>query len=351
MNKTSIPTYTLGVDLGDKNHSICVVDQEGKITSEFKTGNLRERLFKVSKKYPGARIAMEVGTHSPWVSRLFKESGHEVIVANARELRAIYSNKRKCDRRDAQMLAKLGRIDPSLLHPIRHGDESCQRDLLLVKARACLVRQRTTIILSIRNSLKSLGMRLPSPSTASFAKKARAVLESEDAALLATFEPSLECLDTISTSISEYDRKIREAAKRHPATELLQQVAGVGPVTSLCYVLSIDDPERFTNNRDVGAYIGMVPGRDQSGDSDVELPITKTGNRHLRTLLVQAAQYILGAFGPDSDLRSFGQKLMERGGKGAKKKAVIAVARKLSVLLLTLWKTGATYRPIKQQAV
>ena len=312
--------------------------------------NRHEDLLALSSAFPGARIAMEVGTHSPWISRLLEEAGHEVLVANARKLRAIYTNDRKCDELDARMLARLGRVDPNLLHPIRHGSEQSQRDLVLIKMRSSLVKRRVDLISSIRCSLKSLGVRLPSPSTPCFAKAARATLRHEEPELLASIEPCLASLDALTESIRAYDCKIAEAAQsRHPVTEVLRQVAGVGPVTALCFVLTIEDPRRFARTRDVGAYLGLTPRRDQSGGTERELPITKAGNRQLRTLLVQAAQYIMGNFGPDCELRRFGESLVARGGKAAKKRAVIAVARKLAVLLLALWKTKGPYEPFHRE--
>jgi transposase len=337
----------IGVDLGDNKHHVCVTDKEGSIVSETTVRNRREALAKLAKEHEGSLIAIEVGTHSPWVSRVIEQNGCRCVVANARKLRAIYQNERKCDQLDARMLAKLARVDEDLLSPIQHGSEERQLDRLAITLRESLVRQRVNIISTIRFSLKSLGIRLSGCSTSAFASRCRHQLEGS--AVLSAVETSLKALDELSTQIKELDKQIIETAKeRYSQTQLLEQVPGVGPLTSLSYVLTIGDPDRFKDPRDVGAYLGLVPRRDQSGTTDKQLPISKTGNRELRRLLVQCAQYILGHFGPDCDLRRHGLMLAAKGGKAAKRKAVIAIARKLAVLLLVLWKTGQPYQPLRQ---
>lgn len=344
--KNTIPSTTIGLDLGDKKHAICVLNEDGEIIDERTITNHRESLRRLSLKYPGARIAHEVGSHSPWISRFLKELGHEVIVANPRKLRAIYASDRKSDRNDARMIARIARMDPQLLYPVQHGSEGAQRDLLQIKLRDNLVRQRVDIISSVRFTLKSMGRSLPSPNTECFAKRCRTILQGSDDTLLAMIEPSLQVVDLLTKNIRELDRAIeRLCDEKYPTTRRLRQIMGVGAITSLSFVLTIEDPERFQQPRDVAAYLGLVPRRDQSGSLDKQLRISKAGDAYLRRLLVGAAQYILGPFGPDTDLRRHGLALAERGGARAKKKAVVAIARKLSVLLLVLWKHERDYEP------
>ena len=342
-----IPAITIGIDMGDTKHAICVLDAAGETIDERKIANSRDALVRLSKKYPNARMVIEVGSHSPWTSRLLRSLGHEVFVANPRKFRAIYANDRKCDELDAQMLAKIGRFDPSLLHPIEHQSEEAQRDLLSVKLRDSLVRQRVDAISAVRFTIKSLGHRLPSPNTNCFAKAARNTLEAlAQPEILETVAPSLDVIDLLTVKIKEFNRKIEKlCTEKYPATEVLRQIPGVGPITALTFILVIGDPQRFAKSRSVGAYFGLVPKRDQSGDVDKKLRISKAGNAYMRKLLVGASQYILGPFGPGSDMRSHGLELAERGGGGAKKKAVVATARKLSVLMHLLWTSGADYRP------
>ena len=341
---------TIGLDLGDKAHAICVLDATGAIIDKRMITNHVESLRRLAKKYPGARIAMEVGTHSPWVSRFFSDQGFEVLVANPRKLRAIYANERKSDERDAEMIARIARVDPQLLYPVQHGSEQAQLDLLQVKLRDNLVRQRVDVISAVRFTLKSIGIRLPSPDTAYFAKRAREVLGDQPEVLI-LIEPSLCVLDEMTIRIRELDRAIEKLCKEsYPETERLRAISGVGPITALVFVLVIGDVKRFAKARDVGAYLGMVPKRDQSGALDKQLRISKAGDGYLRRLLVSAAQYILGPFGPDCDLRSHGLALAERGGRAAKKKAVIAIARKLSVIMLTLLQQESDYEAIRKAA-
>lgn len=348
--KTKIPSITIGLDLGDLKHALCVLNAEGEVLEERTITNHRESLRRLSQKYPGARVAMEVGTHSPWISRFLTQQGLEVLVANARKLRAIYQNTRKSDEADARMLARLARFDPELLCPIDHRSEEAQRDLLRVKLRDNLVRQRVDIISAIRFTLKGLGVRLPSPNTNCFAKRARTVL-ADRPELLAMIEPSLRVLDAMKEQIRELDHEIeRLCEEKYPETKRLREIRGIGPITALCFVLVIGDAKRFSKARDVGAFLGLVPKRDQSGGLDKELRISKAGDAYLRRLLVGSAQYILGPFGEDCDLQRRGLKLAERGGRGAKKKAVVATARKLAVVMLTLWQQEVEYQPQRQAA-
>lgn len=340
---------TIGMDLGDRSNRVCVLNEEGAITEEVGITNDRESIGVWASRYKGATVAMETGTHSPWVSRFLEELGLKVYVANARKLRAISTSNTKSDKEDARMLARLCRADVNLLSPIKHRSEACQRDLVRVKVRDALVRSRVNQMNSVRFLLKSLGVKIPSGCKAtSFVKKIRADLADEYLDLVA---PLLQMLDELNVKIKQVDKELEEmATQQYPETLILRQVPGVGPVTALCFVLTLESPERFPNLRQVGPYLGLTPRQDQSGDSNKQLPITKAGNSQLRKLLVNCAHYIIGPFGPPCDLRDAGMRICERGGSVAKKKAVIAVARKLSVTLLALWKSGETYQPIKEAA-
>jgi transposase len=341
---------TIGIDLGDKKHAICVLDADGEIIDRRTIANNLDSLRRLAKKYPEARVAMEVGCHSPWISRFAQSLGFEVLVANPRKLRAIYTNHRKSDEQDAEMIARIARMDPKLLHPIQHSSEQSQRDLIQIKLRDGLVMQRVNIICSVRFTLKSLGVRLPSPGTPYFAKRARKELVDQPE-LLSLIEPSLRVIDELTTSIREFDVAIEKlCAEDYPETIRLRAITGVGAITALSFLLVVGDPERFAKARDVGGYLGLVPKRDQSGTIDKRLGISKAGNAYLRRLLVGSAQYILGPFGPDCDLRRQGLALVERGGDAAKKKAAVAIARKLAVVMMTLLQQQVQYEPLRQAA-
>jgi transposase len=168
-------------------------------------------------------------------------------------------------------------------------------------------------------------------------------------ALWPALGPILETIGSLTERIREYDRQLETICQEHyyPETELLRQVEGVGVLTALTFVLTLEDPHRFAKSRTVGAYLGLVPARDQSGDRDPQKHISKEGDEMLRKLLVGSAHYVLGPFAKeDSDLRRHGEKIARRGGKNAKKRAAVAVARKLAVLLHRLWVTGEVYDPL-----
>ncbi len=339
---------TIGMDLGDKKHVACILDAEGNETIRKSIVNTPNAITKFMRDFPHATVGIEACVHSPWISRLLMELGATVYVGNPRKLRCIWDADDKTDTRDARMLARIVRFDPELLSPITHRSEDAQRDLQRIKARDALVNARTKLVNSVRSSIKLLGGRLPSGwSARSFAKKAEEELSEEMLMMLA---PLLEAIQTLTDKITAYDKSIEQLAEtKYPETARLRQVKGVGPITALAFILTIDDPSRFKKSRDVGPYLGLVPKRDQSGDTDKQLHITKAGNTYLRQLLVGSAHYILGPFGEDCDLRRHGEKIAARGGKNAKKRAVVAVTRKLSVLLHRLWVSGEVYEPLRNQ--
>jgi transposase len=338
---------TVGVDLGDRSSHLCVLDAEGAVVEEA-TVPTNPRAFRrwFSGKEP-ARVIVEAGTHSHWISRLLDECGHEAIVANPRMLRFIYGSDTKNDRADAAYLARVGRLDPALLRPIMHRSEACQADRAVLRSREALVRSRAHLISHVRATVKVFGARLPRCSTDYFARR---VEEHVPDNLRAALEPVLEIIATLTERIRELERKIDFLAREsYPETTLLAQVPGVGTLTALAFVLTVEDPGRFPKCRSVGSYLGLRPRQQDSGVSQPQLRITKAGDRMLRCLLVECAHHMLGGLGKDSDLRRWGLKLAERGGKNAKKRAAVAVARKLSVLLLRLWTTGEVYEPLRNR--
>jgi transposase len=259
-------------------------------------------------------------------------------------VRLIYTNKRKTDNADAENLARLARVDPKLLYPLKHRGEESQAHMALIRSRQALVDCRTQLVNHVRGAVKSFGHRLPKCPARSFHKRAN---EHIPEALLPALGPVLEQIGSLTERIREYDRELQEISEAHyPETGLLRRVEGIGPLTALTFVLTLEDPHRFEKSRSVGAYLGLVPAKDQSGDRDPQKRISKEGEEMMRKLLVGSAHYILGPFGSDSDLRRHGEKIASRGGKNAKKRAAVAVARKLSVLLHRLWVTGEAYDPL-----
>lgn len=339
------PMLVTGVDVSDRYSHYCTLTREGDIEGE---GRVRTTDAALRAHFEGnsRRVVLEAGPHSPWISRMLTEQGHEVIVANARMVSLIHKNPNKRDRVDAEALARLGRADPKLLYPIKHRSEVTQIDLGVIKARDAVVRARTALINHVRGTVKSLGVRLPTCSAEAFHSRAGETLPD---AVRPALEPILETIERLSRQVRFFDKQIDElCVERYPETELMQQIKGVGPVTALAYRLVVEDPARFRRSRQVGHYLGLTRRHDDSGESEPELRITKAGDKLLRRLLIQCAHYILGPFGADCDLRRWGLEYIRRGGnsKTSKKKATVAVARRLAVLLHCLWRTGQVYEPL-----
>lgn len=332
----------VGLDVGDKHCYVCALDPvSGEVIEESRVRTTPTGIGRYFARWSRCRVTLEVGTHSPWISRALEEAGHEVIVANAREVRLIYGSSRKNDRLDAEKLARLTRYDVRLLAPIRHRSVQAQADLARVRSRDALVQTRTKLVSHVRGSVKAFGARIPSGSTAAFHTRAREHLPAE---LRAALEPVLDTIEGLTRTIREIECTLEEMASRdYPESEVLRQVDGVGLLTSLAFLLTLEDPNRFAKSREVGPYLGLTPGEHQSGSRDPKQRITKEGDTLLRRLLVQCAHQIIRSKS-DSDLKRAAERILAKGDHRGK--AVIAVARKLAVLLHHLWVTGEVYDPL-----
>src|SRR6516225_4367121 len=310
---------TIGMDLGDKTSRYCMLNSEGEI--------LREGQVTTTK------------------AGMLEELGHEVVVANPKQVKLITESSRKDDRLDAQTLARLARIDPQLLRPIQHRSEKAQMALMTIRVRAALMSARTSLVNAARGLAKALGERLPKcdadqmgvPQGESLPPNVQGVLE-----------PLLKEVESLTEKIKDRDQKIEQIAREdYPETTLMQQVGGVGALIALTFVLTVENKDRFQKSRDIGCYLGFRPRRSDSGQRQPQLRITKEGDPYLRTMLVQGAHYIISRRGPDTDLKRWGLHLAKHGGKRGKKRAVVAVARKLGILLHRLWVTGEVYEPLR----
>ncbi len=340
---------TIGMDLGNKKHKICILDANGEIIKKdvLENGSLfvGEYFSKFSEPSK-VLLAIEAGTHSPWIYHMLDNMGFNVLVGNPRKLRMIWNTENKYDDKDAEMLARIARFDSKLLHPIKHRNMEAHKDLNTIKCRDALVSCRTNLVNTVRGLLKSQGVSVPSCSTAAFSKKILSVLPKE---LNEIFCELLNTIEEISSKIKKFDKLIaKKSEESYPETRSVQQIKGVGSITALAYILTLEQHSRFKKSRDVGPFLGLVPKRDQSGDLDKQLSISKAGNSHLRKLLVTSAHYILGPFGEDCDLRRYGERIAARGGNAAKKRAIVAVARKLGILMHSLWKSDETYEPLRK---
>src|SRR5580698_10630693 len=257
---------TIGLDLGDRWSFYCVLDEAGQIILEQKLPTTPEAMKQTFESIPRSLIALETETHSPWVSRLLRELGHEVLVAHAQKVQLISKSNRKDDRHDARTLARLARIDPELLGPVRHRSAKAQIHLTVIRARAELVSARTALINAARGLAKSYGERLPKRGTQQAGRELAAALST---ALREVLEPLLREVESLNERIGEYDQRLEQIAKEvYPEVALLKQVKGVETQIVLTYLLTIEDPHRFAKSRDVGCFLGLRPGSRNSGQSE-----------------------------------------------------------------------------------
>jgi transposase len=342
------PSTTIGMDVGDKYCQLYVLDNAtGDELEQARVATTPAMLRRWFESGAAARVVLEVGSHAGWISRLLAGLEHEVLVADPRKARKLMGDEDKDDRLDAELLARFGRADPKLLKPVKLRGEQTQCALAVVRSRDSLVGARTKLINHVRGAVKAIGQRLPKCSAEHFHRMRGMLPEALGAAL----EPLMVATEALTEQIRQLERRVDHLCEAvYPQTKQLQQIGGVGPITALTYVLTLEAPERFDKSRRVGAYLGLCPRRWQSGDADPELRISKAGDAMLRRLLIQCAHYVIGPFGPDSDLRRWGLQYAARGGKAAKKRATVGVARRLAVLMHRLWVTGAPYEPLYNSA-
>ena len=333
---------TIGADVSDRTTKICVMTKaEGgerrivvETTCATTKAGFEEALSKFDRSWP---VVFETGTHCRWMDRLFKEMGFKTIVGNPGKIPSITKSNTKNDRNDARELARLAIADPAMLHPVFLRDEVYQQMLRFHHARNVLLSQRTQTINQIRGFAKSMGYRIECSSTEKFHELGKAdwPRELEECAW-----PLMGVLKTVNLKIKAYDRLIERLAERpefKPMVERVRVVYGVGVIGSTVFVAAIGGrPDRFDHTRDIGPYFGMIPKQDQSGDDDKQLHITHAGPEIVRTALVECAGVVMMEKSKDTDLKLKGLRIAMRGGKIARKKAKVAVARGLAVAMLAL---------------
>lgn len=332
---------TIGMDLGDRNCEICVLGPDHRILEEASIPTSRESFADFFGRFPGARVVFEVGSQSRWVQPFLRGLGLEVLAADPRQIKLITQSRRKNDQRDAFILARAGQGLPELLCPVEHRSEEAHADLALARTRDLLVRTRTQFVNRIRALVKTTGDRIRGVGPAYFFRKAP---EQVPPHLQTACAPLFAALTLIHEQLLEIERQTQRIVKeRYPVVERLLDVPGVGLRTAFAFVTTLEDPRRIRGTRNCGAYLGLTPRQRESGSSSPQLGITKTGDRDLRRLLVLCGHHLLGPLGKDCRLRRWGLQLCERGGRNAKKRAVVAVARKLAIHLLAIWKNGQAY--------
>src|SRR5262245_12059439 len=283
---------TVGLDLGDQWSNYCILGLEGETLAEGQLRTTREDVAEFFRALSAARVILEVGTHSAWVREVVVGCGQEVLGANPRLMDGTKRRKRKNDRIDANKLARLGRVDPQSLFPMEHRSTEVRQDLVVLRARDALVTVRTQLINATRGLVKSMGARLPKCTSPSFPHQVEEMLPAEVRAALL---PLVRLAEALSDCIKVCDESLDKlGGEKYEDAELVRQVKGVGPLTSLAYVVTVENPDRFRKSRDVGRYLGLVPRQEDSGDSQPQLGISKAGDVMLRRLLVGSAHYILG---------------------------------------------------------
>lgn len=337
---------TIGMDLGNKKHAVCALDAKGTILFRTEVPNNPESLEGFFREQAGATVAMETGLCCRWISTLARAQGCRVLVGNARKLAAIWQSKRKNDRNDALLIARLARADPELFHPVELRDDEHHAMVQIIRLREQAVGSRTALVNSIRGTCKARGVFLPVCDASCFHKAAKELLEGDLARLVA---PLLGILEVLRESIRDYDRMLESYAREHFAkeTDLLRTIPGCGPITACAFVAHVGNPSRFQKARSAGPNFGLTPAQEQSGETDAPRRISKAGSSLVRHLLMTAANYILRESSPDTALKRHGLRICARGGKVARRKAKVAVARKLAVTMLAMLKTGRPYEDKK----
>ncbi len=339
---TTDTTQTIGCDLGDRETVTCTLSADGKVTGRGEVKTDRESMTRWLRTQPKAHVVMEVGTHSAWISGLAKAAGHRVTVVNPHEFKLISESRRKSDMEDAELLARAARADLGLVRPVAHRREQTRIDLTLLRTRELLVRERTKLVSHVRGTLKSFGVKPGSCSPETFHEKVAPFVPEP---LKLALEPVLNHLAQLNQTLKSLDGSVEKTAKKHAkVVDLLTSIPRVGTLTALAFFLVVEEHRRFKNSRDLGAYLGLAPGRRQSGDSDVQLGISKAGDALLRRLLVQCAHQVMFKSAPDSALKRWGLAKAKSGGKNGKKKMAVAIARKLAVVMHRLWVTGERYK-------
>ena len=345
-----IPRLTIGIDLGDSRSAYSIINRDGNWVERATVPTNEAAFRKRFGKWQPCRVVIEACNASAWVAALLEELGHEVIVANGRAMmQSPRRGRRKSDRSDADGLARLGRCDVALLAPITHRSKDARLARSLLVGRDCAVGARTKLINCLRGSLKTHNVRLPKCSTEALPNKIHD-LPSELEHLV---RPMIDLIEQVTAVIRRYDKMVEATLERQypEASRLLRQIKGVGPVTALAFAASIENPERFPNGRVVGAYLGLVPRLDESGETSgkSQLRISKAGDPLLRRLLIQAAHYIVGGLNKqDSALRQWAlMKIGSGSDRIRKRKIIVATARKLAVLLHALLRSGEDYEPFR----
>ena len=328
----------IGMDVHKRESQICIANPDGTY-GERRIDTRPERLEAVFGGRPPARILIEASTESEWVAQCLEQLGHEVIVAdpNYSAMYATRSRRVKTDRRDARSLADACRN--GTYRRAHRLSETQRRVRARLTTRDNLVRVRVRLIGVTRALLRQQGLRVRSGAPRRFGARARELTKPQW--LESVLEPMLTVLDGVEQQIQRLDRSLRELVAGDPVVQRLVTTPGVGPVTAVAFVATLDNVERFEDARRVRAYLGLVPSESSSAEKHHRGPITKAGNRRMRWLLIEAAWSVMGSKRPDcQSLRQWTLGIARRRGSQV---AITALARKLAGILYAMWRDGTEY--------
>ncbi len=332
----------VGIDVHSKYSEVCGISEEGEVTLRRRIPTTETALRRFFGCREQSQVTLESGPVTPWVYRLLCELGHEVTVVNPRRVRLIAESTLKTDGIDAEVLARLSRLDLDLLRPVYQRTREAQELRARLRVRTSLVKARTSLINAVRGTLRAQGYRVPSCPAKSFVVRYASM--GLDSSLAETIDPLVTTIGELTDRINRLEKELVAESSSNELLVRLQTVPGVGPLVSLAFLGWMDRPDRFRKSRDVGACLGLRPSLRSSGGHEIRGRITREGDAEMRRLLVQAAHAALNCR-KESSLKNWAESLVERLGKG---KAVVALARKIAVLLHRLWVTGDTFRAFPQ---
>ncbi|MFZ5726956.1 IS110 family transposase [Agrobacterium sp.] len=339
--------HYVGLDVSQKETSICIVDETGRPIHQGRVKSDPGVLAAViAKKAPNAeRVGLETGAMSSWLWHELKRTGLPVVCIDARHAHAALSVRmNKSDENDARGLAELVRVGWYREVAVKSEESQTARSILVCRSR--LVRVRRDLENQMRSMLKECGLLFPRAAGRQFQRRVNDLI-TDGHALGPILRPLLSVHQQTCSELEKIDRIVRDLAREDETTRRLMTVPGIGVVTALTYRHTIDDPTRFQNAAKVGAYLGLTPRRKQSGEMDVTGKISRWGDRLLRAYLFEAASVLLHRTKRWCSLKAWGLRLAKRSGM---KKAQVAVARKLAIILHCIWVDGTEFEWGKQPA-
>lgn len=334
-------SYYVGLDVSLKSIFVCIVDEKGKVIreSELVTNPDAVAGFLYGTGLEISKVGLESGSLTHWLTKGLRSSGFDVAPIESRKMAAILATVvNKTDENDARGIAEAIRTG-HYQECIHRSDEAMEIRTTL-HSRASLVRERTHLVSSLKGHLKVYGITLGKGRTKEFASGVEKAIKDRSPHVKTAISALLNCLEVLDLEISRLDKVVKELGKKDEGVKLLKTIDGVGDITALSFKAEIDDPNRFDNSRDVGCYLGLTPRQYSSGEVNRQGRISKQGSKEVRYLLVEAANVLLTRSKKWSPLKVFGMKLMKKKGK---KKAEVAVARKLAVMMHSMLVSGKEF--------